>query len=208
MYHNGLRTFFYLIIANIGIILPVLAIIMMTIWDWSLINNVDPQIWEHIAATEFDGSQNMAKCTHLFVLMSLPVCIFAYVIFQKGLSMRTVLYIFLIAAYFLLRWSTNGLFKLPQETADLRSVIFHRYTIIFIIANIVAIAPTVVAYLNFDEVVSRRMLYRNSSASMFEEQFKYSIAVFFDSATAITLFILSIIWQIYAAPYLLQSSFN
>ncbi len=100
MYHNGLSTFFYLIIANIGIILPVLAIIMMTIWDWSLINNVDPQIWEHIAATEFDGSQNMAKCTHLFVLMSLPVCIFAYVIFQKGLSMRTVLYIFLIAAYF------------------------------------------------------------------------------------------------------------
>ncbi len=71
-----------------------------------------------------------------------------------------------------------------------------------------AIAPAVVAYLNFVEVVSRRMLYRNSSASMFEEQFKYSIAVFFDSAAAITLFILSIIWQIYAAPYLLQSSFK
>lgn len=208
MYHNGLRTFFYLIIANIGIILPVLAIIMMTIWDWSLINNVEPQTWEHIAATEYDGSQNMAKYTHLFSMMFIPVCVFAYIIFQKGLSMRAVFYVFLIAAYFLLRWAANDLSELPQETADFRSVIFHRYKIIFIIANIVAIAPAVVAYLNFDEVVSRRMLYRNSSASMFEEQFKYSIAVFFDSAAAVTLFILSIIWQIYAAPYLLQSSFN
>lgn len=199
MYHNGLRTFFYLIIANIGIVLPVLAIIMMAIWDWSLINNVEPQILEHLDA---DSNIVTEKLTLLIGMMFLPVGFFSLVIFQKGLSMRAMWYIILLAFYFLLRWIAKN--DVEIEGVEELLSIYSWYGKTFIIANIAAILPAVVAFLNFDEVVSRRMLYRNSSASMFEEQFKYSIAVFADSTTAVTLFIFSIMWQNNIAPGMLM----
>ena len=44
---------------------------------------------------------------------------------------------------------------------------------------IVGIFTAIYAYQNFDDVVSRRFLYRNSAASVFEYEWKYTINRFF-----------------------------
>lgn len=47
------------------------------------------------------------------------------------------------------------------------------------IAFVLGLILSVASYRNFDEVVSRRFLYRNSCVSVFEERFKYAITRFY-----------------------------
>lgn len=64
-------------------------------------------------------------------------------------------------------------------------------------SHLLALLFAVYIYRNFDEVVSRRMLYRNSAVDMFEEQLKYTICQFMDHALAfyfLSLVIVAMLW--------------
>lgn len=64
-------------------------------------------------------------------------------------------------------------------------------------SHLLALLLAVYTYQNFDEVVSRRMLYRNSAVDMFEEQLKYTICRFMDHASAffwMYLTVVAILW--------------
>lgn len=58
----------------------------------------------------------------------------------------------------------------------------------FVFSTIIA----VYTYKNFSEVVSRRMIWRNSNVSMFDERLKYSINRFGITFVCITFFVINI----------------
>jgi hypothetical protein len=60
---------------------------------------------------------------------------------------------------------------------------------VVIIAIYFSVKIATYTYRNFDEVVSRRMLWRNSNVSMFQEQLKYSLSRFGYAFFTISLFI-------------------
>jgi hypothetical protein len=71
-----------------------------------------------------------------------------------------------------------GLFFIKDNvTGELLSPTWFSITYLSVFAGISVVSFFIARYAkyNFDEVVSRRMLYRNSSVSMFEMEWKYTI---------------------------------
>lgn len=67
----------------------------------------------------------------------------------------------------------------------------------FVCSHLLALLLAVYTYRNFDEVVSRRMLYRNSAVDMFEEQMKYTICRLMDHALAFYFLYLVILMRLF-----------
>jgi len=70
----------------------------------------------------------------------------------------------------------SGILLVPAFLESGRAVLL----IVFaVVAVIVGVLMAIYAYSNFDEVVSRRFMYRNSAVSVFEESWKYAFNRFF-----------------------------
>lgn len=60
------------------------------------------------------------------------------------------------------------------------------FWICFVAIQVIAFLLARYAWIHFDEVVSRRMLYRNSAVDLFDIQWKYTIVIFMDAVSALT----------------------
>lgn len=138
------------------------------------------------------------------ILLSIVLAISAIILFSNSpmkddgtiLSIKEILELFTISAVFLaaltlqtkscgvgvikyllllafLIWG-HGIFKDSQ----LQILSWTLAWIIFVGSSVIGIISAIYVFLNFDDVVSLRMLYRNSSVSLFEIEWQYIIERF------------------------------
>jgi hypothetical protein len=93
--------------------------------------------------------------------------------------------------------------EVKTETSHLALRIFW---INFAIASIIAIFPAIYTYHHMEEVVSRRMLYRNSNVSLFEFSWKYTLDRFCNITVSILYYSLCISLFIFAVVKASQNS--
>ena len=98
---------------------------------------------------------------------------------------------------FLFVLSFTGRFVFSPETL---SMVKSTLLKMAIIGALFALEITIYVYRNFDEVVSRRMLYRNSSVDMFDIRLKYCIHQFFETFVVTASVVLLVITCIELKP--------
>ncbi len=171
-----MKTFLSWIVANIEIVLAVITTILSIL----------------ILVFGLDSNYTEEQFINIFVAGVIMFVFYCIIAAMK--SFGTSLFIFLCALSIFMFGPT---LELKQELGEPFSVI-HNYILgsygigwlIFSISCLLGIMTAVFSAVNFDEVTSRRMLYRNSNVSMFESQVMYVINRF---CTATNSFILSIL---------------
>lgn len=80
-------------------------------------------------------------------------------------------YLFLVGMGIVMTVGANN----PEYADVMGSLIVSSFWIVFIIASVISAVIAVYAYKNIGEVLSRRMLYRNSNVSLFEYSWLYTL---------------------------------
>lgn len=209
MYHNGLKTASFWSIANIGILVSILGMLLILvrhlIWTSSIsdaqfttllqLNGEGPEI-DPARLLEFKWAIRALPLLLLFIFAILmgPVQKWGHRI-GRYLCLLLLCLLYPIGRHIL---STEWV-SIPGEQILLLKTLSSRTSFVLIVATLLAVPLAVTTWCNFDEVVSRRMLYRNSSAAMFEIQWGYTLAIFFDAAVAIATFMLA--WMAQSVVY-------
>lgn len=170
----------YWLAANLGIVVWLLLLLIgVIVW----LPDLDLVIHPETADLSEPDAWNLVYKLYVWSLSLGCGLIFCLPTKKKGESSGR--YIFLIG--FGLIWIFMP--KAIGQTATVEEMLLaKRFARIYWIALATIHVPALLiaryCYSNFDEVVSRRMLYRNSSVSLFEEQGKYALSRFFDAVSA------------------------
>jgi hypothetical protein len=89
-----------------------------------------------------------------------------------------------------------------METVMILKKIMSQFWIVLPIASVISLFLAVYTYRHVDEVISRRMLYRNSRVSLFEYSWRYTLERFCSIAVATVIFIVWILSMQVVSEYL------
>ena len=117
-------------------------------------------------------------------------CLFPliFIIPQKDVKGIHGLYFFMLLVVFILNlmYVNADVDDLDEETTKFINILFMCFWIFFSVVSVIAGWFAYYIYKNFNEVVSRRMLYRNSNVSLFESRLKYTLSKFSSISFSIT----------------------
>ena len=102
--------------------------------------------------------------------------IFMYLAVLMGiLSLPTKKGVFQFGKYLLIVGFGIMMNDPKYDNNEFMSIFIPKFWIVFIITSIISAFIAVYTYMNIDEVLSRRMLYRNSNVSIFEYSWLYTL---------------------------------
>lgn len=170
-----MNTFKAWLIANIELIFIVLQIIFFVILGFTFPDTIGQ-----------DGEPEN-KGT---IIIGIGIFFAAVLIWGVKSWKSELFFIAIIMAFFLYL-----LFGKDVEISSLAKIIG---TICAVLSLLIGIVLAFTAYRNFDEVVSRRFLFRNSKASVFEVQMKYAFSRFYAGFILTLTFTIEIIAMVVA----------
>ena len=172
-----MKTFFSWCAANVGMIGLLLSVLVIAITCWLRIEElrylgyVPILLWVLSLILIWPGKTNEDILVRFFIVFGS----LAYVCFA----------------------SFSELYNFNPETIAMVKSTLLKMTVI---GAFIALEITIYVYRNFSEVVSRRMLYRNSSVGLFDIRLKYSIHQFFESFVVTASIVLLLITCIEIKP--------
>lgn len=197
MYHNGLKSFYCWLIANLGIVSFIVLSLFICLINWSRISSIDLEmIWTFRDFFDLD-IDNESPRINTFGILCAPLVIGAFLMFPtKDWLSRFGRYAILLVACFAIPLFREYAEFTEEELASIHPFV-SQYVRLFLFANFIAFFIAIDAYQYFDEMVSRRMLYRNSSSMMFEAQWAYTISIFLESTSIlIGMFMVIKMWRL------------
>ena len=150
-------TFKYWLIANFEIAIALLSVIIGSIYIWGFIDNIELGIY---------GGGGV-----LFMLFVLVIPT------QRG-AVQFGKYILMLGGVILFIWGKKNLgwtSDYSESEAEMVSRFIRWFWIVFSIATVISVFLAVYTFINFDEVVSRRMSWRNSNVSLLEISILYTL---------------------------------
>lgn len=172
-----MKTFFSWCAANVGMIGLLLSVLVIAITCWlrmeelRYLGYVPILLWVLSLILIWPGKTNEDILVRFFIVFGS----LAYVCFA----------------------SFSELYNFNPETIAMVKSTLLKMTVI---GAFIALEITIYVYRNFSEVVSRRMLYRNSSVGLFDIKLKYSIHQFFESFVVTASIVLLLITCIETKP--------
>lgn len=172
-----MKTFYSWCAANVGMIGLLLSVLVIAITCWlrmeelRYLGYVPILLWLMSLILIWPGKTNEDILVRFFIIFGS----LAYVCFASFSEL----------------YSFN-----PETIAMVKSTLLK----MTLIGAFVALEITIYVYRNFSEVVSRRMLYRNSSVGLFDIKLKYSIHQFFESFVVTASIVLLLITCIEIKP--------
>lgn len=181
----------YWIVANLGLIIWIVVLFIGVL-------NVDfGEVKSLLHEQQTNDPESQSKQIEIMFWGTTLIfgCAFCLPTKKMGSSIsRYILFCFLM--FYSLYFGENTEANSVEMEAG-KSLVIRIIWIGFVCSHLLALLLAVYTYRNFDEVVSRRMLYRNSAVDMFEEQMKYTICRLMDHALAFYFLYLVILMRLF-----------
>lgn len=159
------NTFKFWLLANLGVIVAFITVIIVTVM---------------VSIVEFPPERDKFDDVAIILAFTLFLAAFFCFPLKKMVEISGRYFAFIGAGILIFVFKEDivedGLYlsKLPML-----------YSIVLGCATVISALISYFIYVNFDEVVSRRMLYRSSAVEMFDSQIKYTIGQFMNVSSAI-----------------------